>query len=151
MAKYEVTHTGGPLYRQARETPGVHVHADASETDKIGVVLERITDDGQTVAIKNAASKIRTPRVQVAEARAALYGVRLAMTHRTEGEHLFLYTDAKEVVYALYGKGSPVQDDLTDPITQIVDHLPDPTDYSIILCDRQVNPAHDVARGRRED
>lgn len=151
MSKYSVSHQGGPAYEQARDTRGLHVHVDASEADSIGVHVERVDDEGKRDLVGTCRQDIEAPSVIVAEGVAVRVGAQLAATTRRDEEHLFLYTDSREVVDAMYGKGGRAKASLRPVIRDIIEALPSPAQYAVILCDSGVNLAHSVARGSHED
>lgn len=149
MAKYEITRTGGPAYQEARESNGLHVHADASTRGSdthIGIQVERVYD-GTTETLGTERRHVEAETVQVGEAKALLLGVVEAMRRRQGGEHLFAYTDSDALLSALYGSGRGLAPAVDDIANTVVDRLPGPQNYSIVLCRSSTNPAHEVARG----
>lgn len=154
MTKYEINRTGGPEYERARNTPGLHVSADASgpcPEPSIGVLLERVTTSGDRTCVGHQMTDIKTPSIHTAEAHALSKGVTHAVSRLQDGEHLFVYTDSKDVFFALYGKGMIPKDSVAEYTATISETLPDdPTTYSLIVCDSDVNPAHEVARGEKQ-
>ncbi len=153
MAKYDTTPTAAPGYRRTRTTPGIHAHADASirgATAHLGARIERVTDATATT-LATLTQTADTDDATVGEALAAVLAARRATTEQEPDEHLFLYTDSDELVRAVYGTQSALRPALRKPVDALLDALPDPTMFSLILCDSDINAAHDLTRNSRTD
>lgn len=146
MAKYSVSHRGGPAYEQARDARGLHVHVDASETTSIGMHAERLDKNGDQTTLLTKQKHVTAPSVAVAEGLAVRAGAALGADLRRDNEHLFLYTDNIHVIQALYRTGESVFESLRPIVRDVMEVLPSPTQYSIVFCDSDVNLAHSVSR-----
>lgn len=153
MPKYEIDRSyPAPALDRARSAPGLHVHTDASGDGGgygLAVLVERVSTDGTRETITEWTGNVTEENVNRAEAAAALKGVQLATAVRTADEHVFLYIDSRVLVDALYGR-SRIPDSTRNLLQRLLDTLPDPTMYTIIEIDRQMNKAHTLARESRE-